>query len=66
MMLLQDKHRFSTLSLANYGYPAHARSETALFIMHVHAWDIHLLVRSCLAVIGIFLCLFSVFLSSLQ
>ncbi len=32
----------------------------------VHALDIHLLVRSRLAVICIFLCLFSVLLSSLQ
>lgn len=32
MMLLQDKHRFSTLSLANYGYPAHTHAVRQLFL----------------------------------
>lgn len=67
MILLQDKYRswyiiFGKVQIHN----THAHSETALNITPAHALDIHLLVRSRLAVICIFFCLFSVLLSSLQ
>ncbi len=66
IMLLQDKHR---LWYIIYGrlqlHSTHAYIQTALYIMPVHAFDIHLL-RSRLVVICIFLCLFSILLSSLQ